>query len=146
MLPFTIGALIPSKARAGWNWFSSLLNWTRLPLGQRGASQKMDGTAVFVWNKTTFGTARSNKGNGMEFLLYVLLLPDPDVVFSHAKTRSRSAMQSILLFLAVPEAVLSHTKVRSISSAGLFLQRELFAGCQSPVSNAQSHSQRPYPC
>ena len=41
----SIGAPAPSKARTGWNWFSSFFYGTRLPLGQRGATQKMKCTA-----------------------------------------------------------------------------------------------------
>ena len=50
----------------------------RIPLlGQQGAKQQMDCTAdcctadlllVFVWDKTASGTARSNIGNGMEWV------------------------------------------------------------------------------
>ena len=69
-------------------------------MGQRGATQKIDCTAdlllVFVWYKTASGTARSNIGNGLECIFSVLLLAVPEAVSSHAKTRSRSAVQSIL--------------------------------------------------
>ena len=95
-----IGAPVPSKARTGWNWFSSLFYGKRLPLGQWGVTQEMDCTAdlllVFVWDKTASGTARSNIGNAMECIFSVLLLPVLEAVLSYTKTRSRSAVQSIL--------------------------------------------------
>ena len=56
----------------------------------------MDCTAdlllVFVLDETPSGTARSNIGNGMECIFSVLLLAVPEVVLSHAKTRSKSAV------------------------------------------------------
>ena len=68
-----------------------LLYGTRLPLGQRGARQKMDCTAdlllPFVWDETASGTARSKTS----VLLYTL----PEAVSSHTKARRRSAVQSI---------------------------------------------------
>ena len=96
----TIRAPVPSEPRTGWNLFSSFLYGTRLPLGQRGATQKMDFKAdlflVFVWDKTDSGTARSNIGKGMECIFSVFLLAAPEAVSSHSKTRSRSAVRSIL--------------------------------------------------
>ena len=56
----------PSKARTGWNWFSSF------------------------W----YGTARSNKAE-LSCLFSVLLLAVPEAVLSHSKIRRRSAVQSI---------------------------------------------------
>ena len=60
----------------------------------------MDCTAdlllVFVRDETACGTARSNIGNILSFLLSVLLLAVPEAVLSHTKTRSKSAVQSIL--------------------------------------------------
>ena len=83
-----------------WNWFSSLLYVARLPLGQWEVTQKMDCTAdlllVFVWDESASGTARSNIGNGMECISFVLLLAVPEAVSLNTKPRSRSAVQSIL--------------------------------------------------
>ena len=59
--------LRPCKARTGWNWCSSVLYWMRLPLGQRGAKQRMDWTSdlifTFVWDETASGTMRINPEN-----------------------------------------------------------------------------------
>ena len=57
---------------------------------------KADLLLVFVWDKTSSGTARSNIGNGMECIFSVLLIAVPEAVSSHTKVRSRSAVQSIL--------------------------------------------------
>ena len=54
----------PWNTSIGWNWFSSLLYATRLPLGWRGATQRTDCTVdlllAFVWDLTVYRTARSN--------------------------------------------------------------------------------------
>ena len=50
-----IGAPVPSEARNGWNWFSSFWYGTRLPLRQRGATQKMNCT-VDLCSSFLYGT------------------------------------------------------------------------------------------
>ena len=66
----------------------TVLYGTRLPLIQQGARLGMDCTADlllnFVWYETASGTARSKTS--------VLLLTVPEVVLSHTKVRSRSAV------------------------------------------------------
>ena len=91
----SIGAPAPSKARTGWNWFSSFWYGTRLPLWQRGETQKMNCTA-YLCSSFLYGT-RLPLGQQAELscLVSVLLLVVPEAVSSHTKTRSRSAVQSI---------------------------------------------------
>ena len=57
-----------------WEWTAQLICssfWygTRLPLGRRGAKQRIDSSAdlllVFVWDKTVSGTARSKTKSGL---------------------------------------------------------------------------------
>ena len=52
--------------------------------------------ACFLWDETASGKARSNIENGLSCLLSVLLLAVPEAFLSNTKTRSRSAVQSIL--------------------------------------------------
>ena len=60
----------------------------------------MDCTAdlllVLVWDETASGTARSKTESRQLSPFPMLLLAVPEAVSSHTKTRSRSAVQSIL--------------------------------------------------
>ena len=80
-----IGAPVPSKTRTGWNWFTSLLYGRRLPLGQRGATKKMNCTAdlllIFCMERDCLWDSKEQHlGNEMECILSVLLLPVPEAV------------------------------------------------------------------
>ena len=128
-LSFTIGAPLPSEARTGWNWFSSFWYGTRLPLGQRGATQKINWTADLC-SSFFYGT-RQRGATYLSWAVYYLFCSSLSQRQS-CPIPKRGANQLCspfpVLLLAVPEAVLSHTKVRSISSAGLSLRRELCVG------------------
>ena len=95
--------------------FSSLLYGTRLPLRQRGASQKMDCTGVlllvFVWDEAASGTARSNIGNELSSLLSVLLLAVPEAVLSHTKSEEHQVCRALLTEKTVCEMALSRIVV-----------------------------------
>ena len=75
-----IGAPVLSQARTGWNWVSSLLYGTRLPLGQQGATQKMDCTAdlllIVVWDSEE----QHREWNGMSILFLAPRCPRGSLV------------------------------------------------------------------
>ena len=64
-----IGAPVPSEARTGWNWFSLFWYGTRLPLGKRGATQKMNCTAD-ICSSFLYGTRLPLGQRGAE--MYIL--------------------------------------------------------------------------
>ena len=119
-----IGAPVPSEARTGWNWFSSFWYGTRLPLGRRGATQKMNCSAdpcSLFWYGTRLPLGQRG-ATMLSWAVYSLFCSSLSQRQSCPIPKWGAAQLCSpfqVLHLAVPEAVLSHTKVRSISSAGI---------------------------
>ena len=111
-----IGAPSPSKARTGWNWFSSLLYGTRLHLGQRGAQKELK----LICSSLLYGTRLplGQRGARHRFCSKLMLwTADLLLALVWDKTASGTVRSNTeVLLLAVTEAVLSHTKVRSRSA------------------------------
>ena len=113
LIVFDIGAPGPSKTKTGWNWFSSLFYWTRLPLEQHEESWSWSASRCCtvqdcLWDSkehkeswSLFAPCFSMERNCLwdsEGNTEVLLLAVREAVSSHTKVRSRSNVQSILSF------------------------------------------------
>ena len=114
---------------------------TRLPLGQQGAVERWDCPAVWLlgslWHEIASGTARSTILLIKTILsqgTYIKTKYTKDLVSQNTQSSvhhvpwDRLAYIKKVVLLVVPKEVLFHNKDKSITSAGLFLQRDMRDG------------------